>query len=314
MVNSLSQQNWTIPPSYQNGSIHSPAIFTANQMNKTQQKENKSHKILWGALILGAAGIATALILKKTSCNKEWANVKEATAYFKQKFNIDANFDKCGDMEYITSIKNALIKAKNMNCKLPNTIDFCSFKDNSINVLRNNYGLKPYNVPSQSYAHADEGCHVFFNSDAQSLDNIINKINSEKLGHFKSSSPNSQEVKEYIALHEFGHINARKTVLDYGYKSEYGGLPNEAVDNLFKNLIKYQNEMYTEVKPFNSGLEVIPETYAKLIANPKLEFSDKTMLLYDIMGGGAIPNRTIKGKPYAEYMKDLYTNWQKILL
>lgn len=106
MVNNISQQNWTIPLSYQNGSIYSPAyqmgdfhsstIFTANQMNKTQQKENKSHKILWGALILGAAGIATALILKKTSANNELAKYKKEVEglYNGTWENVTKHFDK----------------------------------------------------------------------------------------------------------------------------------------------------------------------------------------------------------------------------
>lgn len=287
--------------------------FKANEYKNNKKRENnKSNTVqyLIGATIL--AGVITAGIIyhKKNPFN----NSKEATKYFKKNFNIDANFNKSEDIEYIKSIKNALIKLKKMGCKMPKTIDFCSFKDDSITILRKNYGLKPYNVPIHAFGHADEGIHVFFNTDAPPLKKIIDKINNEKLGHFKTESPSNKEIKEYIAIHEFGHINARKSILEYGYKSEYGELPNNAVDNLIKNIDRYKKEMKEEVKPFSDGIEIIPETFAKLIMDSKLEFSNKTMLLYDVMGGGAIPNKIIKGKLYAEYMQNLYKNWQEILV
>lgn len=287
--------------------------FKANEYKNNKKRENnKSNKVqyLIGATIL-AGVVAVGIIYHKQN---PFNNSKEATKYFKKKFNIDVNFNKSEDIEYIKSIKEALEKLKKQGCKMPKTIDFCSFKDDSINILRKNYGLKSYDVPTRAFGHADDGIYVFFNTEAPPLNNIINKINNEKLGHFKTESPSNKEIKEYIAIHEFGHINARKTILDYGYKSEHGELPNNAVDNIIKNIDRYKKEMKDEVKPLSDGIEIIPETFAKLIMDSKLEFSDKTMLLYDVMGGGAIPNKIIKGKPYAEYMQNLYKNWQEILV
>jgi len=291
------------------------AFKATKPQNDSPKKDHKNSPVnyLIGATIL-AGTIAAGIIYHNNNYKNSLKNVEDATAHFKKKFGIDADFTKCNDAEYIQAINNVLTSLKKMDCKLPKTIEFCSFKDNSINIARQKYSLSPYTVRPQSYAHADAGGHVFFNSEAPSISNIVNKVNSKNLGHFKSLSPNSKAVQEYIAAHEFGHINASTSVLNYGYKSKYGALPNNAVDNLLKNLTKYQNEMYAEVKPFNNSIEVIPDTFAKLIMNPNLEFSDKTMLLYDVMGGGAIPNKKFKGMSYEAYMKSLYTRWQEILV
>lgn len=77
LINSISQSNCVIPPVSQKKSVSSPAIFTGYPTERAQQTEKKSHKFLWGALFLGAAGVATAMIIKKTSATNELNKFKK---------------------------------------------------------------------------------------------------------------------------------------------------------------------------------------------------------------------------------------------
>lgn len=287
-------------------------------VNNEQEKQqnNSSSKYLIGATIL-ATTIAAGLFLHKKLNKNPYKNIDEATKYFKKQFGINPNFNKCEDLEYIRGIDNIMQKLKQLNCKLPTTIDFCSFKYGAIQIAMIKRGLIPRAVSSNARGYAGKNGHVFFNSETLPTANIISIINTRKLGHFNSPTPSNLEVKEYIAAHEAGHINAKATSLKKGFKSEFGELSDDVVDNLLNHIQKHQNEMYLEVKPMTNNVtnstEIIPEVFAKLILNPKLEFSDKTMLLYDIMGGGAIPNKKIKGKIYSEYMQDLYKRAREII-
>lgn len=281
-----------------------------------KQQNNSSSKYLIGATIF-ATTVAAGLFLHKKLNKNPYKNIGEATKYFKKQFGINPNFSKCEDLEYIRGIDNVMIKLKQLNCKLPTTIDFCPFKYGSLQIAMIKRGLIPKIVSSNARGYAGKNGHLFFNSETLPTANIISTINTRKLGHFNSSTPSNLEVKEYIAAHEAGHINAKATLLKKGFKSEFGELPDDVVDNLLNNMLKHQNDMYIDVRPMTdkvtNSAEVIPEIFAKLIINPKLEFSDKTMLLYDIMGGGAIPNKKIKGKIYSEYMQDLYKRAREII-
>ncbi len=291
--------------------------FKATEHSNNIQKESYNSspvKYFAGATIL-ASVIAIGIIYHKTNYKNNFKNIEDATVYFKKKFGIDADFIKCKDPEYIKALNNVILKLKKMGCKLPKTIDFCSFEENSIKSIIKKYGSTPPEAISpHAYGFAQDK-HVFFNTNARPFNNFVDTVNKKQLGHFTSSNPSSLAIKEYIIAHELGHVNGRISIIKKGYESAYGKLPDAAIDNLFKNINRYQNEMFATVKPLvNTSGEVIPETFAKLITNPKTEFSDKTMLLYDLMGGGAIPNMKIKGMPYNEYIKGLYVRWQEILV
>lgn len=288
---------------------------TEHQNNIQEEPSRPSPvKYLAGATILASA-IAIGIIYHKANYKNNFKNIEDATAYFKKNFAIDANFIKCKDIEYIKAINNVILKLKKMGCKLPKTIDFCSFEENSIKSIIRKYGsMPPRAISPHAYGFAQDS-HVFFNTEARPFSNFVDTVNRKQLGHFPSSCPSSLTIKEYIVAHELGHVNGRISIIKKGYESAYGKLPDAAIDNLFKNFNRYQNEMFATVKPLvNSSTEVVPEVFAKLMTNPKIEFSDKIMLLYDLMGGGAIPNMKIKGMPYNEYMKGLYIRWREILI
>lgn len=268
-----------------------------------------------GATLL-AGSIALGIYLHKTSATKTYQNIEQATKPFKKNLGIEADFTKCKDIESIQALNNVLGKLKQFGCKLPKSVDYCSFNDGSVQKIMSKRGLTPVNITKSAYGYAGKDSRLFINTEAKPINELINAINSRELGHFTTKNPSNLSAKEYVVAHELGHINAKITLLAEGFKSEFGSLSNETVNKILNNIKKYQNEMYDEIKPmtndFTKSSEVIPDAFAKMIINPKLEFSDRTMLLYDIMGGGAIQNKTIKGKIYSEYMKDLYKRSDKI--
>lgn len=74
------------------------------------------------------------------------------------------------------------------------------------------------------------------------------------------------------------------------------------------NAKKMADKMYSE-----SGVyapEKIWENVAEIFEglNKGKEYSDLVMLMYDINGGGRVPNLVIKGKKYDEYIESLYNN------
>lgn len=74
------------------------------------------------------------------------------------------------------------------------------------------------------------------------------------------------------------------------------------------NAKKMADKMYSE-----SGVyapEKIWENVAEIFEglNKGKEYSDLVMLMYDINGGGRIPNLVIKGKKYDDYIESLYNN------
>lgn len=281
-------------------------------LKNTRENKSKGNGYFVGATLIAASVIAGIIIHKGTN-SSSLRSVEDATKYFKKKFNVDADFKECKDMEFINAINNVLKKAKQMNCKMPTSINFCSFKENSIKKAFIAKGIEPVSVHSNAYGYAGEGGHMFLNTEAPEIKNLISTINHRGLEHFDTKTPSNLAVKEYIVAHELGHINGRTTILNRGYKSVFGELPDEVADNILNNLQKHLCEMYKNVKPMKeSPPEVVPEIFAKLILNSKRNFDDKSMLLYDIMGGGEIPNLKIKDKKYPEYMQDLYKRSKNI--
>lgn len=79
-------------------------------------------------------------------------------------------------------------------------------------------------------------------------------------------------------------------------------------ENYWINAKKIIDKMGTESGVYAPDKlhENVAEMFEKL--NNGKEFSDLVMLMYDISGGGRIPNLVIKGQKYDDYIKSLYDN------
>jgi hypothetical protein len=239
--------------------------------------------------------------------------------------------------EYLLAAKNTLANLQRLGCKMPDELIFTSFNPEALVPIQRKLGITEKvsaNANGVWQTVKNRSRHyVFINTDniAAKAEATLRNARNMNAPHFIHGQ-NSLAVKEHTIAHELGHRNSKPICMyeSVPYKSPngYGELP----PNLTKKVIEkigqtaehsgnstgeYIKSMLDDVVPLTGHYEQLGEIPAEMFAlltrNPNLQFTDKTMLLYDILGGGAIPNRMVKGMRYEDYMKSLYARAAEIL-
>ena len=254
MIKGISQPGYVIPPVNSGRSNYSSANFTAQpnfeaQSGKNKQKEN-SHKVFWGALLLGAVGVATALIVKKIKANSELTKLKK---------EIETFYNKSWDdlMKYMNRDTNST----NLQIEKPN-LKFFSTKNNE---TLGNYVPNTNDIELNLH-HLKQDMYLSYNDTQISIASLedLEKLRKDKVidDSWTIKKLNDKEkvfVQAHVIAHEQRHCVQYHTVLnDINYGPEFllkdkakqikESMPNLSQEELMK-LAKKVSPYWVNFKP-----------------------------------------------------------------
>lgn len=238
----------------------------------------------------------------------KFRNINEAQDYFRN-LNVDADLSKCSDLTHLEHVAQSLEQIKNMGVESQiKSLTYTAFDESSITKALAKRGLSRDVLPAGdiSWAHgASEQGHIFLNPNVpKHMANGSNTVMHE-VGHYHRNILKDSFRTKWNLENPDAVINHEDIVRNVANRS------GQSVESVMQKL---ETSLHREVKAYHPAAdENFADQFALLVENKK-EFSNGAMLYYDMFGGARLPKKMINGLKYDEYMMDLYTDAENILL
>ena len=236
----------------------------------------------------------------------KFSSIKEAETHFRN-MGIDVDFSKCRNLDDLSQFNDELVKIKNLGIESQiKSITITNFDRQSITQAVQKRGVLselPEGDISGAYGMSLNG-HVFLNPNGRRVMQNGSDVFKHEIGHYQRNVVQNNFVKKWNVENPDCRISPSDIIEQVARNNNMS--KEEAMEKLTAKL-------YSEVKSYSSMADENMADMFSLMVDNKRQFSNGAMLFYDLCGGSRLPQKTINGLKYDDYMADLYIDAVDIL-
>lgn len=249
---------------------------------------------------------SSSVPLASSSRKVKFNSIEEAQVHFKN-MGIDVDFSKCRNLDDLAQINDELVKIKNLGIDSQiKSITITNFDKQSITQAVRKRGVLselPEGDISGAYGMSLNG-HIFLNPNGRKVMQNGSEVFKHEFGHYQRNVVQNNFIKKWNLENPEAKISASDIIEQIAHKNNIS--KEEVVEKL-------TSKLHAEVKSYSPLADENMADMFSLMVDNKREFSKGAMLFYDLCGGARLPEKTINGLKYDNYMTELYTDAVDIL-